>query len=526
MDNSIDIIQTKSEKTNDIVQTTTTEQPPSPTPNPETISTIHEILFVSFMCLSQILTQAAVAQTLNTSIHVSETFNVATKPGEISWFSAAFSMTVGTFILISGRLGDMYGYKKLYMIGYIWFGIMSLLCGFAGLTTSPVFFDTMRALQGIGPAIMMPNSLALIGSFYPESMKKNLCMAAIGAVAPGGFVLGALFSGLFDMKTGWTWTFWVCGMVSIGAGLLSFFVIPKNVGHRSSDQGWRSFDFGGSILGVSGLVLINFAFNQGPNVGWKTPYVYVLLIVGFLCLPAFYFVEKRVTNPLVPPEVLKGDTGFVLGCIAAGWSCFGIWIFYQFRWALLVDNNNPVIAAVTNIPNAFAGIVAAATTAILLTKLPSAVVMFIAMIFFLVGIVLMGTRPVGQIYWTQKFFSVIIQSIGMDMSFPAGCILLSQAFPPGQQGIAGSLVATFVNYSISIGLGLAGTVEYYTTKDMEPGLDTTIHGMRNAFYMGMGLAGLGVVVSAVFMVIQLLNRKNSGASEKVEETSTDNDSSV
>ena len=88
-----------------------------------------------------------------------------------------------------------------------------------------------------------------------------------------------------------------------------------------------------------------------------------------------------------------------------------------------------------------------------------------------------------------KFVSLLIQPIGMDMSFPAACILLSSSLPRHQQGIAGSLVSTFVNYSISIGLGFAGTVEYYTTKNKEPNLSTSIFGMRNAFRMGMGLAG-------------------------------------
>lgn len=132
-----------------------------------------------------------------------------------------------------------------------------------------------------------------------------------------------------------------------------------------------------------------------------------------------------------------------------------------------------------------------------------------------IGIVIMGTRPVGQIYWAQKFVSLLIQPIGMDMSFPAACILLSSSLPRHQQGIAGSLVSTFVNYSISIGLGFAGTVEYYTTKNKEPNLSTSIFGMRNAFRMGMGLAGVGVVLSSIFMLLQIINRRKLTRSQDV-----------
>ena len=198
-----------------------------------------------------------------------------------------------------------------------------------------------------------------------------------GAIAPSGFVVGALFSGLLADLAKWQWTFWLCGIVSIGLAALAF-LLSQKIGLKSSGK----FDFWGSLFGVSGLVLINFAFNQGPNIGWHVPYVYVLLIVGFLCIVAFHFVEERVEDPSVPKEALQGDTGFILGCIAAGWSCFGVWLFYTLRWSLVVDNDNAVMSGVKMIPCGPMGVVAAIGGAILLMKVPSAVVMFLAMMAF------------------------------------------------------------------------------------------------------------------------------------------------
>lgn len=474
-------------------------------PNHDEINVFREIAFMLLMCLSQLLTQAANAQTMIPSQEIATTFNVLDEAGEISWFAASIALTVGTFILISGRLGDMYGYKKMYCIGYLWFGISSLVCGFAGFTTSRVFFDVFRAIQGIGPAIMMPNSQALISSFYPPSFKREICLSLFGAVAPAGFVVGALFSGVFAQLVWWPWTFWVCGIVSIVVSFVAYFIIPERIGRKVPG----TFDYLGAAAGVSGLVLINFAWNQGPNVGWDVPYVYVLLIVGVLCIVAFYYIEKWVKDPLVPPEALQGETGFVLVCIAAGWSCFGIWLYYTCRVSLVIDLDKPILSAVKFIPCTIAGLVAAVLTAFLLRLIPSALVIWLAMVFFLVGTILMGLRPTGQIYWAQKFVSTIVTPFGMDMSFPAAIILLSSALPKSQQGIAGSLVSTFVNYSISIGLGIAGTVEYYKTKNLPLSRETTIYGYRNAFYMGMGLAGLGVVVASIFLVLQLRDKKKN-----------------
>lgn len=474
-----------------------------PLPSPDEISLVRELAFVSLICLCQIMTQAGVAQTINTPTEIGRTFGVENDPGKLSWFSASYSLTVGTFILVAGRLGDLYGYKLMFMVGTLIYGVWALVVGFSGFTTSDVFFNVARGLQGVGPAFCMPNAVALVGHYFPHGKKKMNYLAAFGAVAPGGFVLGALFSGIFTQLVWWPWLFWVSGMVSLLMCVLLYFIIPKKIGNREAG----SFDWPGSVTGVLGLILINFAWNQGPNVGWDKPYVYVLLIIGFICMGSFVWFSGRVKEPLVPPECLKGETGFVLGCIAAGWSCFGVWLFYTFRWQEHVDGWNPILRAVHFIPAPFAGFGAAGLTVLLLRKVSVAMVMLIAMLAFFVGIVLMGTRSQGQIYWGQFFFSVIIQSFGMDMSFPAATMILSAAFPKHQQGLAGSLVSTFVNYSISIGLGIAGTVEYYTTRNMPEGEAKTIKGIRNAFYMGMGLAGIGVVLGTTFFILERAQKR-------------------
>lgn len=472
-------------------------------PSPDSISMFRELLFVGLMAITQIFTQAGTSQTINPVTQIGETFGVADQAGQLSWFSASYSLTVGTFILIAGRLGDMYGYKKLYISGFLFLGLWSLIAGFSAYSKSTVFFNICRALQGVGPAIAMPNATALMGHYFPNSKKKPVYMAFFGAVAPMGFTIGAIFSGLFAHAVWWPWGFWVMAMCCAAFSLLAYFIIPSGI--ENDDVG--HFDWPGSITGVLGLILINFAWNQGPNVGWDKPYVYVMLILGILSMVAFVYCETKVADPLIPFTIVRGETAFVLGCIAAGWSCFGIWLYYSFRWLEYVDERSPVMRGVIMIPTIFVGFLAAALTVYLLRRTSLAVVMFLALLCFFAGIVLMGTRPVGQIYWAQYFVSIIVQSFGMDMSFPAGVVILSQTFPQKQQGLAGLLVSTFVNYSLSVGLGIAGTVEYYTIQGLPDTLNTKIKGMRNAFRMGMGLAGLGVVLSTVFLIVHHLKQR-------------------
>ena len=141
-------------------------------------------------------------------------------------------------------------------------------------------------------------------------------------------------------------------------------------------------------------------------------------------------------------------------------------------------------------------------------------IMLIAMSAFAVGIILLATMPVNQIYWTQTFFSLIITTFGMDMSFPSGVIVLSNHMPPEHQGLAASMVNTVVNYSISIGLGMAGTIE----ANVNDGGKNTLAGYRGAWYFGIGLDGLGMLL-AVGLVLSWRATANArqAASQKVGE---------
>lgn len=470
---------------------------PSPLPNYNDISLTQEILFIVLICSAQILTQASLAPTINSFQYVGDTLG-ATTPGEISWFSSSFSLTAGSFILISGRLGDMFGYKLLFILGFTWFGLWSLICGISNYARSLIFFSFSRAMQGIGPAIVMPNAVALIGAYYPTGLRKNIIMCCFGAVAPSGFVLGSLFTGLFAQLVSWPWFFYMMCMVCAIIAFIGFLVIPVNIG--SSTDKRQAFDCFGAVSGVCALVLVNFAFNQGPVVGWHVPYVYSLLIVGVITFALFCFIEMRVQNPLVPKSLAKGETAFILGCIGAGWSCFGIWIYYSHQFGILIQHHTVIEMAIRFIPCLVSGLTASSLTAFLLQKFQTSIIMMLAMISFCAGICIQGTKPVNQTYWIQMFISTIITPFGMDMSFPASVIILSNFIPKHQQGVAASLVSTVLNYSISIGLGIAGTVEHYVIKNG----GTTLEGISAAFYTGMGLSGLGCLVGAAFMLDQLV----------------------
>lgn len=449
------------------------------------------------------MTQGALGNCLNLLHVIGDSFSLS-NPAELSWLIAGYSLTVGTFILVSGRFGDLFGYKLMFLIGFVWFAVWSMVLGLSTYSNH-VLFIFARVLQGIGPAIVLPNGLAILGATYRPGPRKTIAFALFGACAPGGNVFAAAFAGLFvhGDESWWPWAVYSFAMGLVVIAAIAAFVIPDpphkiSLAHLSHREILAQLDLLGATVGITALVLFNFAWNQAPIVGWDKPYVYVLLIVGVLLVPVFFYIELRVSsNPLIPFDVLSGDVAFILGCIACGWASFGIWIYYTWQFFQLLRGASPLLTAAWLSPVAISGALASMTTAWLLHFTHPALVMLIALVSFTVGTVLMMCAPVDQSYWLQSFFSLVVMTWGMDMSFPAGTLILSNSVKKEHQGIAASLVSTVVNYSISLGLGFAATVEVHVNGGGETD-EKILFGYRAAWYMGVGLAGLGLVISLVY----------------------------
>lgn len=460
-----------------------------------------EVIFIFVILSGQFLTQSMVGQVLIPLHVIGRHFNVQSE-GELSWYMAGYSLTVGTFILVAGRLGDMYGHKLMFMLGMAWTALWSLLAGISKFS-SGTFFIICRVFQGIGPAFLLPAALAILGRSYAPSKKKNMVFALFGACAPSGFNFGAVFSGLVSQFSDWAWAYWLMAIVAGAFLILTCWIVPE-CDHKRSDE---PFDSLGAFTGVAGLILFNFSWNQAPLVGWQEPYIYVLMIVGILLLAAFFYVESRVaTHPLVPVKTLSKSVIIVLTCVALGWATFGIWIYYTIELIEDLRGHTLMSTAAQTIPVSFSGFVAAMFTGLLFNLgAPKNLVMLIALIAFTVTIILLATVPVDQTYWAQTFVGFIIGPFGMDMSFPAATLLLSDAVPKKHQGIAASLVTTVVNYSISMGLGFAGTVITYVSPGDSP--DEFLRGLRSAAYLGIGMSGSGVILAAAAFVHEMIRRR-------------------
>jgi MFS family permease len=375
--------------------------------------------------------------------------------------------------------------------------------------------------MSVGPALLVPNAVALIGRTLPVGQKRMVGFACFGACGPLGAAVGAAFTALLADLVWWPWSFWLLSIVCIIVMVLAFMILP-NENIPSEMKGPRpKFDYLGSITGVSGLVLINFALNQAPLVTWAEPYIGALLGVGCLLIIAFILVELYATDyPLIPIRGLSKDAVFALTCIVAGWASHGIWAYYLYLFLEHLRSHSALLTSAETSPVAITGVLFAFSTVWLFQRIGVSYIMFISMTFFMAGSFLLALMPLQQTYWAQTFISVLLMPGAMNLSYPAANILLSSSLPKEKQGIAASLVSTMVNYSISCGLGLAGSIDRYSIESearrrgIDPGTnpvrlsDTSqtvqeirLVGLRNAYWFATGLGGLGMLVAGIFVVV-------------------------
>ncbi|SCU89850.1 LAFA_0E21396g1_1 [Lachancea sp. 'fantastica'] len=461
-------------------------------------SRFKEIVFVGFCMLSQLLNQAATTQ-------ANPLFNVISRSLESgtsqqTWLMAAFPMVSGSFILVSGKVGDIYGLKKTLIGGYIVVIIWSLICGLSSYARNVNFFIVSRAFQGLGIAFILPNVMGTVGNIYvPNTKAKNLIFSLIGSCAPIGATMGCLFSGLIGEKSRiWAWAFYAYALTAALNLCVAIWIIPNNI---PTNVHKFKMDWLGAGLGVVGLILLNFVWNQAPITGWNETYIIVLLIVSVILLTGFFVFEaKLAAEPLLPRAVMKNRRLLmILASLFFGWGSFGIWTFYYMSFVLNLRHYTPLWAGGTYFMFAIWGIVAALLVGYTLHICGPAVILLASMIAFDCGCIMLSVTPVNQSYFKMTLGIMIILSFGMDLSFPASSIIVSDELPGQYQGMAGSLVSTMVSYSSSLCLGIGTTAEHYINKDGS----RLLEGYRAALYVGIGLASIAVLISATYLIEEL-----------------------
>src|SRR5438874_10584620 len=311
----------------------------------------------------------------------------------VQWVVTAYAITFGGFLLLGGRMADLLGRRRIFVVGLVLFTIASLLCG---LASSAGVLISARALQGIGAAIISPAALSIVTTTFSEGAERNKALGIWGALGGSGAAVGVLLGGILTKYLGWEWIFFV----NVPVGALVFALTRPIVPESRADLGHRRFDATGAVSVTSGLALFVYAISKAPDVGWGSGRTIGLLILSVIILAAFVVWELRTTAPLVPFGIFRIRTltganavGLMLGAtIYANFFLLTLYVQGVLGWSALKTGLTFLATAGTTV--IWAGVAQA-----LVTRIGPRTVMTTGLA--MLGVAMLGyTRlPVHGHYW-------------------------------------------------------------------------------------------------------------------------------
>ncbi|KAH6955048.1 major facilitator superfamily domain-containing protein [Fusarium avenaceum] len=470
----------------------------------------NESLFVAIICMAQVLMYAGLAQTLIPGRQIGESFFEPQRTAHLAWFTSAYALGYGSTTLLGNRIGNVCGQRYTFIAGYFWFALWSLLAGLSVYVQTSdnggaVFFCICRAMQGIGPALVIPNGYGLLLRAYPPGPRKMLAMGLFDAAAPFGFVLGSVMTGLLSNYTSWPWAFYCLATVCVALGVSSVLVVPakKVLVYDFEGNVWKRLDILGFLFGAAALVLFSVGWNQVPIVGWGNAEAYILIFAGILLMPLFGFFEAQASHPLVPFKQIHLAAAVTIGFVAVASAAFGVWVWYFAQFIEVVRGWGPLLTSAGLVPILVVGVVVGFLSWPFSNReFTAQLVAVVSSISIWISSALVATAPAQQGYWSNSFASTIFMGVGMVLIIPSSSTVLGRDVPEGQLGLASSLTNMAAAFSFSVGLGMAGAVEGRKRNNKN-----SLGGYRDAQYFGLGLGGLAFILSLGLLYAAILRRR-------------------
>ena len=421
----------------------------------------------------------------------------------LQWVVNAYTLTFGGFLLLGGRAGDLFGRKRVFLIGVVLFSLASLLNGLAG---SAAVLVAGRALQGLGGAMIAPAALSVITTSFAEGKERTQALGVWSAVAVGGGAVGLLLGGVITQLLSWQWVFFVNVPVGLITLLLALRFVPES---RAVGVG-RGVDFGGAIAITGGLMVLVYALVNAESVGWVSGQTLALAAVAAVLLVTFVGLELRLRHPLIRLGIFRlrslTSANLVMLITAAG--MFGMF-FFASLYVQGVLGYSPLKAGLAFLP-VTAGIIAGAgLSQQLIRRFGVRNVGIAGMSIAGVGLILLSRIPVMGSYAGDLLPGLMLMSFGLGLTFVPVTLIATTNVDQSDAGLASGLLNTSQQLGGALGLAVLSTVAANATSAALSGLHgvpspdvrvaALVTGFRTAFLVSAFLLFSGAVVLAALV---------------------------
>jgi EmrB/QacA subfamily drug resistance transporter len=415
----------------------------------------------------------------------------------LAWVVNAYLLTFGGFLLLAGRLGDLFGQRRVFLFGIAEFTIASLLCG---LANSQTFLIVARAVQGLGAAVVSAIALSLIMILFTEPAERAKAMGTIGFVLSGGGAAGVLLGGTLTEFLSWHWIFLVNVPVGIAAVLLCRVLLPPDAALKRG-----SLDIAGAITITASLMLAVYAIVNGNEKGWTSGQTLGMLGAAVVLLAAFLFIETRAKAPLMPLSIWKirnvASANITGGLLAAAMFA---WFFLAALYLQRVLGYSALDVGFAFLP---ATILWGASSLLLSDKLVLRFGIKPPLIgglaLYLIALLLFSRAPVDGNYVVDVLPGMLVIGLGGGITFNPILLAAMSGVQPTEAGLASGLVNTSFMFGGALGLAvLASAAASRTDSLLSSGhgqLDALNGGYHVAFMIGAAFAVAAMIVAAVLI---------------------------
>ncbi|MBJ6645539.1 MFS transporter [Streptomyces sp. BSE7-9] len=435
--------------------------------------------------------------------------------GNRQWVVTAYALAFGGLLLFGGRIADLWGRKRAFVVGLGGFALASAL---GGAATNEAMMFGARALQGAFGALLAPAALSLLAVMFTDGKERAKAFGIYGAIAGGGGAVGLILGGFLTEYLDWRWTFFVNIPFAVIAAAGAYFVIREPAGGRNRSP----LDVPGVVLSTLGLVALVYGFTRAESEGWSDTVTIAMFVASAVLLAAFVAVEARVKAPLLPLRVIteRNRGGVYLSLGLAIIAMFGLFLFLTY-YLQVVKGYSPVKTGFAFLPM-IAGMITGSTQigTRLMTRVAPRLLMGPGFLVAAVGMLLLTQLEIGTSYAAVLLPGMLLLGLGMGTAFMPAMSLATLGVEPRDSGVASAMVNTSQQVGGAIGTALLNTIAASATtayvadhiggasgraQQQLVQLQGQVQGYTSAIWFAVG-----ILVAAAVIALTLINAGRPG----------------
>ena len=416
----------------------------------------------------------------------------------LAWVVNAYLLTFGGFLLLGGRLGDLFGHRRMFLAGIALFTGASVVCG---LSTTQGMLVAARAVQGVGGAIVSAVALSLIMNLFTEPGERAKAMGVFGFVMAGGGSIGVLLGGVLTDTLSWHWIF----LVNVPIGIVVYFLTLRLLPSSQAATTRGRLDIAGAVTVTASLMLAVYAIVNGNGNGWLSAETLGLLAAAAVLMAGFFVLESRVAEPLMPLAILKLRNIWASNLVGMLWAAsMFAWFFLSALYMQKVLGYSPLQVGLAFLPaNVIMAVFSVGLSARLVMRFGIKPPLVTGLGIASVGLVLFTMAPADGTFTVNVLPSMILLGIGAGMAFNPILLAAMSDVKPEESGLASGVVNTAFMMGGALGLAVLASLAAWRTGNLTGSGSSEAAALTGGYHLAFVVGTIFAVSAAVLAGVLL-----------------------